>query len=533
MHTSILLSVWAIVAVGLYKLLSIAIANRRHAAKAKELGCAEAPMHPDTGFFGLKTIRSMQAADKGKMFPDLLVTRQDRMNQTMGRICPTFKGNMLGQTVYFTSDPRNVQAMLATQFGDFDLGPSRRNNMMPTLGDGIFVQDGKAWEHSRALLRPNFVRDQISDLELEERHVQNLMKRLRPGQDGWTAETEIQTLFFRLTIDSATEFLFGESVDSQLAEADSVSTEKSGKGEKDEREFSRAFDNAQMHLAKRFRFADMYWLHNPKEFRDDNKIVNDFVKHYVDLALKKGSEEKKAEEGHGKEKYVFLEALAEQTRDPKELAAQMLNILLAGRDTTASLLSWFVHQLLRHPEVFEKLRSIIIDTFGTYDNPEEITFATLKGCQYLQHCLNETLRLWTVVPGNGRRSNKATTLPRGGGPDGQSPIYLRAETEINYSIHVMHRRKDLWGEDADEFKPERFQGRRPGWEYLPFNGGPRICIGQQFALTEASYVVVRLLQRFDRLAPGAQELEGPVRSNLTLTNCPNKRVTLLLHEAKA
>lgn len=226
-------------------------------------------------------------------------------------------------------------------------------------------------------------------------------------------------------------------------------------------------------MAKRFRLADMYWMYNPKSYKENNKIVNDFVKHYVDLALKQGSssQEKKAEEGHGK--YVFLEALAEQTRDPEELRAQLLNILLAGRDTTASLLSWLFHQLLRNPRVFAKLRSTVLDTFGTYDDPQNITFATLKGCQYLQYCLNETLRLWTVVPANSRRSNKPTTLPRGGGPDGKSPIYLKAQSEVNYPIHVMHRRKDLWGPDAEAFKPERFQGRRSGWEYLPFNGGPR------------------------------------------------------------
>lgn len=89
--------------------------------------------------------------------------------------------------------------MLATQFPDYDLGPARRGNMIRTLGDGIFVQDGKAWEHSRALLRPNFVRDQVSDLELEERHVRDLMRVLPVDEKGWTAVTNLQTLFFRLT----------------------------------------------------------------------------------------------------------------------------------------------------------------------------------------------------------------------------------------------------------------------------------------------------------------------------------------------
>jgi len=432
--------------------------------------------------------------------------------------------------MFFTSDPENLKAMLATQFEDFDLGPVRRGTMLPSLGDGIFVQDGKAWEHSRAMLRPNFVREQISDLELEETHVQELLQVMPVRSDGWTAMTDIQTLFFRLTLDSACEFLFGESVGSQLFEAG-----LSFGSQEPRVNFGLHFDRAMMHVAKRFRYGDLYWLHNPSEFRSDNKMLNDFISHYVDLALERPIDKKSGEDGlqgGGARKYVFLEALAEQNRNPEELRAQLLNILLAGRDTTASLLSWFFHQLLRNPEVFTKLRSVILETFGTYEKPQDITFASLKGCQYLQYCLNETLRLRTVVPGNLRRSNKATTLPRGGGPDGIAPVYIRPNTDVTYSIHVMMRREDLWGPDAKEFNPERWAGRRPGWEFLPFNGGPRICIGQQFAVTEASYVVVRLLQRFDKIETTTEELLGEVRSAVSLTSCPARKVKLRLREAR-
>lgn len=280
-------------------------------------------------------------------------------------------------------------------------------------------------------MQPNFVRDQISDLELEEHHVQNLLKAIGPVQaDGWTAETEIQTLFFRLTIDSATEFLFGESVESQINEIPGAASQKSGR----EKSFTHHFDSAQMHMAMRFRLGDIYWMHNPREYKENNKVVNDFVAHYVDRALRGTLSETKMEEGTRKERYVFLEAVAQQTRDPYELRSQLLNILLAGRDTTASLLSWLFHQLLRNPEVFSKLRTTVVETFGTYEDPRDVTFASLKGCQYLQYCLNETLRLWTVVPGNSRRSRKATTLPRGGGPDGESPIYLLPDAVIDLSI---------------------------------------------------------------------------------------------------
>ena len=124
------------------------------AAKAKEMNCQDAPMYPNCGFLGLKHLQFLQAADSKKMFPDALIERQRVMSELLGHECSTFQFNVLGQKVMFTSDPKNIQAMLATKFDDFGLGAPRRNNMMPTIGDGIFVQDGKAWEHSRGLLRP-------------------------------------------------------------------------------------------------------------------------------------------------------------------------------------------------------------------------------------------------------------------------------------------------------------------------------------------------------------------------------------------
>jgi cytochrome P450 len=239
-----------------------------------------------------------------------------------------------------------------------------------------------------------------------------------------------------------------------------------------------------------------------------------------------------------KQRYVFLEALAESTQDPIEIRSQLISILLAGRDTTASLLSYVFMFLDQHPRAFAKLRAAILEDFGTYANPKEITFSKMKSCSYLQWCLNEALRLNPVVPIDSRNALVDTTLPTGGGPDGRSPVLVRKGQQVIYSVYVMHRRKDLWGPDADEFKPERWEGRRSGFEYLPFNGGPRICIGQQFALTEAGYVMVRLLQRFSEIQgvgntwlPIEQGGYGEVRQRLTLTSCPADGVKIRLREA--
>lgn len=86
-----------------------------------------------------------------------------------------------------------------------------------------------------------------------------------------------------------------------------------------------------------------------------------------------------------------------------------------------------------------------------------------------------------------RQALKPTILPLGGGTDGKSPILVRKGEAVGYCVYAMHRRKDLYGGDADEFRPDRwdnFSKQGPdlshiGWGYLPFNGGPRACLGRK------------------------------------------------------
>lgn len=132
-----------------------------------------------------------------------------------------------------------------------DLGPIRRGNFFPLLGNGIFTEDGKPWERSRAMMRPQFAREQVSDLDLEERHVQNMFRELdfflQP--DEWTDIVDLQVLFFRLTLDSATEFLFGESVDSQVTLAPGNTRTRGTVADANSLDFATAFDKGQMALA--------------------------------------------------------------------------------------------------------------------------------------------------------------------------------------------------------------------------------------------------------------------------------------------
>lgn len=135
-----------------------------------------------------------------------------------------------------------------------------------------------------------------------------------------------------------------------------------------------------------------------------------------------------------------------------------------------------------------------------------------------KHGSNKTpaLRIHPVVPVNSRSAIRDTILPRGGGPDNESPLFVPAGTLVSYSPYAMHRRTDIYGPDAETYRPERWETLRPSWEYLPFNGGPRICLGQQYALTEASFVTVRLVQEFKRLE---SRDPGPWEESLSLTCC--------------
>ncbi|KAL4889353.1 cytochrome P450 [Aspergillus ambiguus] len=500
-----------------------------HTRNARSWRCEPAPFYPGD-ILGINTLREVLRALKENDLPRLVQRRFQRMCTREGRIVPTFNVSQLRRDAMFTCDPKNIQAILITQFKDFEVGATRRSILEPYLGHGIFTSDGEEWTHSRALLRPQFTRGQISDLNLEERHVQVAMRAIPPvdSKTRWSAPVNLQTIFFRLTIDSATEFLFGESVHSQTAAL-------TGSNGTDAR-FATLFDRCQELAARRVRLG---WLGNSREFHHAAAFVRAYVDRYVAAALDVAHAKPTADGAEGET--VFLRGLAAATQDPVEVRAQLLNILFAGRDTTASLLSFTVQQLARHPRVFAKLRAAVLDDFGAYaatdgGAPQTITFERLKACRYLQHFINEVLRLYPIVPLNRRVAARDTTLPRGGGADGAAPVYVRRGQVVTFSIFVMQRRRDLWGDDAEEFLPERWESRRAGWDYLPFGGGPRVCIGQQFALVEAAYVLVRLLQRFDGIEGvsfGTRESDPAEEIGLAsnITTAPAAEVTVRLHEA--
>jgi cytochrome P450 len=445
--------------------------------------------------------------------------------ERFNRYGDTYAVRMLDRWIILTRQPENIKAILSINFKEYSLGAGRLRSFAPLLGKGIFTTDGEDWAHSRAMIRPNFVRDQIAELSLFEDLITDLFALI--PRDGTTVD--LQDLFFAYTIDSATEFLFGNSVQS-------LKEKRSGQTSKDD--FAGAFNYAQKAIVDRARLGPLSRFYSDPQAAKCEQICKAMVDQFVQDAVNyRQATEDVDEKHHGKRKYLFLHGLASQTSDKHRMRDELMNVLLAGRDTTAGLLSNLFFMLAKHPDIWAKLRHEITTSL----NGRLPTYEELRNLRYLKYCLNEclsntvpipspfrlylcvthlltiidsALRLHPVVPVNNRTSITDTVLPVGGGPNGKFPVFVPKNTVVAYSVHAMHRREDFYGPDANEFRPERWEHLRPSWEYLPFNGGPRICPGQQYALTEAGYVTVRLAQEFKTLE---SRDPGPWVESLTLT----------------
>ncbi|KAL3422602.1 cytochrome P450 [Phlyctema vagabunda] len=388
----------------------------------------------------------------------------------------TFSTLFLGSRVIYTIEPENVKAIFATNFRDYGQTKTRKD-ALAIFGPGIFTVDGHQWEASRALLRPNFVRNLVGDMSAFETHVLKMLEKI----PGCGRVIDMQELFLHLTMDSATELLLGES------------TGLLGDRPKPEAvRFMQAFSFVSGRLSVRMGIGWLATIIPDMKFHrgiDDMKsFVNIYVSRALDMQRKSITATKDKVNATQKEedRYVFLPHLAQSGYDQKRIGAELMAVIVAGGGSTSSLLTMFWFTIARHPDVFLKLRDEVLRTIG--NRPP--SFEELKDLRYLSWTMRELQRMYPVIPVNSRVAVKDSILPLGGGIDGKSPVFVKKGTQILHFPYSMHRRKDIYGPDADD------------WEYLPFSGGPRSCIGQQLALTEASYTTVRLIQTFKNVRPG-------------------------------
>lgn len=142
MHNSLLFALWAAVSFVLYKIIASIIESRRHAANARRLGCQPAYQVKDRSPLSIHSVWKVLQADKEFRVPQYLKDRMDRFSKEEHRTIATISQRVMGAQAYFTMEPRNIQAVLATQFKDFGLGERRNGNFSPLLGHGI-VSDSR------------------------------------------------------------------------------------------------------------------------------------------------------------------------------------------------------------------------------------------------------------------------------------------------------------------------------------------------------------------------------------------------------
>ncbi|KAJ8515461.1 hypothetical protein ONZ45_g7112 [Pleurotus djamor] len=497
--------------------------NVKQGREASQLGARPIPRVQGKWPGNIDVLLRMMKAFKTSYVCDVYLQLFEEYQST------TLNTRILWCDTIITMDQEHSKFVLATGFQQFWRGRNQKERMEMFLGEGIFNRDDELWKMHRSTARPFFARERISDFEIFERHASRTISIIS-SLSASSQPCEVQDIFSRFTLDAASDFLFGHNLDTlsgTLPIPGKTAMGPKGSATHDSwGSFAQAFEMAQQIVTTRARLGYFWPLF--ELFGDKTSVHTAAIRKWLDPLVEQALVEKKARtvnESIGRlrsgsipppsaigEK-TFLEHLADSTENAVLIRDQLLSMLLASRDTTACLLTFIVYLMAIHPDVTQKLHAEVLEQCGSDGTP---TFDRIRNLKYMRAVINETLRLFPPVPLNVREAREAPCALPPSDPtyhhDG-TPLYMPSKTTMMYFPILTHRNKALWGPDADEFDPERWIDPKRLEKFLsnpsmwaPFSAGPRICLGQEYAYNEASYILVRLLQQFDTftLAPEMQ-----------------------------
>ncbi|KAI0200715.1 cytochrome P450 CYP5202A1 [Astrocystis sublimbata] len=423
--------------------------------------------------FGIDKLFKSLEAERDRRLPLLSLEDHERYGDTYGQ----YSGGMF---TILTRDPRNIASLLSGQSSKFDYGNLRRICFGCLLGEGIFTENGQEWKRSRKLLASELQKPKFPPLSIIESHFQDMLRAVAPPGETPSLK-DVRSIFYNYTLDTGTELFLGVSTN-LLALPSSVDNE--GK------RFSLAFNKALRWLATRERFKTFAWLVTGPELWSLCSTARDSLENMIIEAQRREM---------GSTATPFTDFLG-RTTDIGKARDELMSLLFAARDSSASLLCWIVYALAREPEVFARLEEEVLSIVGD-DSKVPPTDSDLTRMQYLDDVVNECLRLFPAVPINGRICNTTTTLPAGGGRSGEEPILVPKGALVCFSTFGCQRSTKYYGADAMEFRPERWREvdvktRTRDYTFHPFIGGPRKCLGEDFALKLIKYTVCRLVQCF-------------------------------------
>jgi cytochrome P450 len=373
--------------------------------------------------------------------------------------------------VVFANHPDLVEEVLVHQNRKF-IKHYRLRQTKRTLGHGLLTSEGEFWRGQRRLAQPAFHRERIAAYA---RFMVDFTERmLESWADGQVRD--VQDDMMRLTLEIVAKTLFDAEISGETADA-SAAMET----------LMRCF------IARTGSLVNPpHWLPTPLNLR-----VERAVRRLERILANIIAQRRASGEDRGDLLSMLLHVQDEESgrrMSDQQLRDEVMTLFMAGHETTANTLAWTWVLLSRHPDAEARLHAEIDLVLG--GRPPAV--ADLPRLSFTESVVNETLRVYPIVWVIGREAIEPVEL---GG------YRIPAGTTVFLPQWVVHR-DGRWYDDPEVFRPERWQGgliqRIPRYAYFPFGGGPRICIGNNFALMEATLILATIAQKYRlRLAPDA------------------------------
>ncbi|XP_010473744.1 PREDICTED: alkane hydroxylase MAH1-like [Camelina sativa] len=421
-----------------------------------------------------------------------------------------FKGPWFsGMNMLITADPANIQHVFSSNFTNYDKGPEFKE-MFDFLGNGIFTADSKLWENMRksALVVLSHQGFQSFSLRTITRKIEN---GVVPVLDHFAEANmifDLQDVFQRLAFDVTLTLVAGY-------DSNSLSIEMPMN------EYAKAMDDAEEVVVYRHVKPMILWkLQNwigvgeEKKMTKANAAFDRSCAKYISAKREEIISRRRSnigEEAHDMDLlsvYMNLDASKYELLKPTDdnfLKDIIKSFMLAGRDAIATTLTWFFWLLSKNPEAVTKIRQEINNT-NLPSSGMSLDADKLNKMVYLHAALCESLRLYAPIPFERKSPIKQDVLPSGHKVD--------ANWKILFSVYALGRMKAVWGEDATEFKPERWISERngglkhePSFKFFVFNSGPRNCLGKNLSFLQMKKVAVEIIRTYDIIVVEGHKIE--------------------------
>ncbi|KAG7392780.1 hypothetical protein PHYPSEUDO_014267 [Phytophthora pseudosyringae] len=389
------------------------------------------------------------------------------------------------------TSPEACEDVFKSQFDNFGRGAELRDVIFDIFGDGIAGVDGEDWQRQRRIASHLFSHRQlrtVMDEVIIEKVTQLKQVLAQCAKDGKVVP--MKSLFGKYTSEVFTKIGFG--VDLHTLESDPCS------------DSNNAFINAVDVYAEVFgaRIQSPSWFWKLKRFLgigDEGRLQQSakVAEGLTQEVLAQSLEIRRRDSREAKRTDLLTLFVETSTNiDPKAVHDTLMSFLLASKDTTSFSLSWVLVNLNRYPAVLAKLRDEIREKLpGLLTGEIEVpTMEDLQKLPYLEAVVKESLRLHMAA--TNRMANVSTTLSDG--------TFVPEGCAVMVPIYASARVKNVWGEDAADFKPERWIEATTGkvkpvspFKFFTFAAGPRQCLGMRFALLQIQTTVAVLFSRFD------------------------------------